>query len=171
MSSTWRYPDLAERAYDRGALLAELGALVERLRMDRDRQLRTRLSIRELGEVLDGLAGETLQDRWGAFEWEVWPQWLRGIGRASDHRWSVGVSTLVSAQAVRPSWPFLECTYTRKWVKLLPDDAPLQLAAGRLTPALEDVSWSTMALRDKALKTALRIMMVAGYTELDAITD
>ena len=171
MSSTWRFLDLAERAYDGSALLVELGALVERLRMDGDRQLRTQVSIRELGEVLDGLAGETLQDRWGAFEWEVWPQWLRGIGRASDHRWSVGVSTLVSAQAVRPSWPFLECTYTRKWVKLLPDDAPLQLAAGRLTPALEDVSWSTMALRDKALKTALRIMMVAGYTELDAITD
>ncbi len=99
----------AERAYDGDALVAELAALVERLRMDRDRQLRTQLSIGELGEVLDGLAGETLQDRWGAFAWKVWPHWLRGIGRAGDHRWSVRVSTLVSAQAVRPSWPFLEC--------------------------------------------------------------
>ena len=92
--------------------------------------------------VLDGLPGDTLQERWSAFEWRVWPDWLRGVGRAPHDRWTVGVCALMISQAARPSWPFLECTYTRAWVKRLPAEAPLQLAAGRLTPALEDVSWA-----------------------------
>ena len=52
---------------------------------------------------------------------------VRALRRIS--RWSFGVRALVIAQAARPSWPFLEGTYTRKWVKRLPDDAPLQVAA------------------------------------------
>ena len=86
--------------------------------------------------------------------------------RPSQHRWMRGVCVLMISQTARPSWSFLECTYTRKGVKWLPADAPLQSAAARLTPALDDVAWATMALRDKALKTALRIMMVGGYLSL-----
>ena len=101
----------------------------------------------------------------------MWPEWLRGLGRAPDRRWSFGVALLVTAQAVRPSWPFLECTYTRKWVKHLPDDAPLQIAATRLRPAVEAVAWSSIGLQEKALKNGLRTMMVAGHTALEQITD
>ena len=171
MSSPCAFPELADRPHDGEALLAALEPLVDRLVMDRTNQSKMRLSTRELRGVLDGLPGDTLQERWSAFEWRVWPDWLRGVGRAPHDRWTLGVCALMISQAARPSWPFLECTYTRAWVKRLPPEAPLQAAAGRLTPALEDVAWATMALRDKALKNALRIMMVGGYSSLDQITD
>ncbi len=74
-------------------------------------------------------------------------------------------------QAARPSWSFLECTFTRAWVKRLPPEAPLQIAAGRLTPTLENVTWASNALREKALKNGLRFMMVGGYGQLEQITD
>jgi len=165
------FPELADRPHDGEVLLAALEPLVERLVMDRTNRSKLRLSTRELRGVLDGLLGDTLQERWSAFEWRVWPDWLRGVGRAPHDRWTLGVCALMISQAARPSWPFLECTYTRAWVKRLPPEAPLQTAAARLTPALEDVAWATMALRDKALKNALRMMMVGGYSTLDQITD
>ena len=171
MSSPCAFPELADRPYDGDALLAAVEPLVDRLVMDRTNQSKMRLSTRELRMVLDGLPGDTLQERWSAFEWRVWPDWLRGIGRAPHDRWTFGVCALMISQAARPSWPFLECTYTRAWVKRLPPEAPLQTTAARLTPALENVAWATMALRDKALKNALRIMMVGGYSSLDQITD
>jgi hypothetical protein len=171
MTGVWAPAGLADRAFDGGRLVVELERVIARSPMEAERRRTTSLSTRELRVILDGLPGETLQDRWSAFEWGVWPEWLRGVGRAPDRRWSFGVALLVTAQAVRPSWPFLECTYTRKWVKRLPDDAPLQIAATRLRPAVEAVAWSSMALREKALKNGLRIMMVAGYTALEQITD
>jgi hypothetical protein len=127
MTGGWPPADLVDRAFDGGRLLAELEAVVVRSPMSAERRRMTLLSTRELRVILDGLPGETLQDRWRAFEWGVWPEWLRGLGRAPDRRWSFGVALLVTGQAVRPSWPFLECAYTRKWVKHLPDDAPLQI--------------------------------------------
>ena len=139
MSVPCAFPELADRRYDGEALLAALEPLVDRLAMDRTNQSKMRLSTRELRGVLDGLPGDTLQERWSAFEWRVWPDWLRGVGRAPHDRWTLGVCALMISQAARPSWPFLECTYTRKWVKRLPAEAPLQIAATRLTPALEDV--------------------------------
>lgn len=171
MSATWTVIDLADRPYDGDRLLAELEAVIDCSPMIGERRLNTLLSTRELRAILDGLSGETLQERWGAFEWRVWPGWVVGVGRAPEHRWSFGVANLVIAQAVRPSWPFLECTYTRKWVKHLPTEVPLAIAAARLRPAFEAVAWSSMGLQDKALKNGLRIMMVAGYRELEQITD
>jgi integrase len=171
MTAEWVPAGLADRGYDGDLLLGALEVVIDRSRMMDQRRANTLVSTRELRAILDGLPGETLQDRWGVFEWRVWPDWVRGVGRAPDHRWSFGVATIVSAQAVRPSWSFLGCTYTRKWVKHLPDDAPLQVAANRLGSAVEAVAWSTVARRDKAVKTGLRIMMVAGHTALDEITD
>jgi hypothetical protein len=57
MSSAWSFPILADRPFDAEVLVAALVALADRLRIDRDRRLMTRLSIAELGEVLGGLAG------------------------------------------------------------------------------------------------------------------
>ena len=171
MSLPCAFPELADRRYDGEVLLAALEPLVDRLVMDHDNRSKMRLSTRELRVVLDGLPGDTLQERWSAFEWRVWPDWLRGVGRAPHDRWTFGVCLLMISQAARPSWSFLECTYTRAWVKRLPPEAPLQAAAGRLTPALESVSWATKALREKALKNGLRILMVGGYSQLEQITD
>jgi hypothetical protein len=137
---------LADRPYDGQRLLTELEAVIDRSPMPADRRPETCLSSGELVEILDELSGERLQARWSAFEWQVWPQWLTGVGRAPDRRWSFGVATLIAAQAARPSWPFLECTYTRKWVRRLPEDAPLQIAAGRLGVAVESATWSSTPL-------------------------
>ena len=162
---------LADRPYDGQRLLAGLEAVIDRSPMPTDRRRETCLSCSELVEIFDGLPGERLQDRWSAFEWQVWPQWLTGVGRAPDRRWSFGVATVIAGQAARPSWPFLECTYTRKWVRRLPDDAPLQIAAHRLGVAVESARWSSAPLREKAVKTGLRVMMAAGHTELGQITE
>ena len=90
MSSPCAFPELADRPYDGEALLAALEPLVDRLVMDRTNQSKMRLSTRELRGVLDGLPGDTLQERWSAFEWRVWPDWLRGVGRAPHDRWTLG---------------------------------------------------------------------------------
>ena len=171
MSPANDLPELADRCYDGDALVAAMGELIERLRADRSQRLNTSLSSRELRALLDEQPGETLQERWAAFEWRVWPQWLSGRGRAPHHRWSLGVCALVISQAARPSWPFLECTYTRAWLRRLPLDAPLAIAEAQLTDALRAVSWTSQALREKALKTGLRIMLVGGYIALDESTD
>ena len=171
MSVPWAFSELADRPYDGEVLLAGLESLVDRLVMDSTNQSKMRLSTRELRVLLDGLPGDTLQERWSAFEWRVWPDWLRGVGRAPHDRWTLGVCALMISQAARPSWSFLECTFTRAWVKRLPPEAPLQIAAGRLTPALENVTWASNALREKALKNGLRVMMVGGYSSLEQITD
>jgi integrase len=171
MTPEWPAACLADEVYDGGRMLAELERVIAQTAMIEDRRRRTVRSSRELVTVMDGLAGETLQDRWRAFEWQVWPQWLAGVGRTGDSRWSFAVAMLVAAQAVRPSWSFLACTYTRRWVKHLPEDAPLAISAARLREAVEAVLWTSMAFRDKAQKTGLRIMMVGGYTTLEQITD
>ena len=120
---------LADRPYDGPRLLTELGAVIERSPTPADRRRETWLSSRELVEIFNELPGRGCRIAGSAFEWQVRPQWLTGVGRAPDRRWSFGVATLIASQAARPSWPFLECTYTRKWVRRLPDDAPLQIAA------------------------------------------
>ena len=99
MSVSCAFPELADRPYDGEVLLAALEPLVDRLVMDRDNRSKMRLSMRELREVLDGLPGDTLQERWSAFEWRVWPDWLRGVGRAPHDRWTFGVCALMISQA------------------------------------------------------------------------
>ncbi len=64
--------------------------------MKRSSQQKTWVSTRELRGVLDGLPGDTLQERWSAFEWRVWPDWLRGVGRAPAGRWTLGVCALMN---------------------------------------------------------------------------
>ena len=81
---------LADRPYDGQRLLAALEAVIDRSPMPTDRRRETCLSCSELVDIFDGLPGERLQDRWSAFEWQVWPQWLTGVGRAPDRRWSFG---------------------------------------------------------------------------------
>ena len=91
MSMPCAFPELADRRHDGAVLLAALEPLVDRLVMDHDNRSKMRLSMRELRVVLDGLPGDTLQERWSAFEWRVWPDWLRGVGRAPHDRWTFGV--------------------------------------------------------------------------------
>ena len=162
---------LGERAYDRAALEDELGGLVPRLRFDPGKRVAMQVACRELVEVLDGLAGATLQERWTVFEWEVWPRWIAGDGRPPRHRWTLGVCALVIGRAVRPSWAFLQASYTRAWLKRAPVEEPLARETERLRSALGEVRWATELLREKALKVGARIMLVAGHEELEQITD
>ncbi|HEX3539391.1 MAG TPA: hypothetical protein VHT75_03000 [Acidimicrobiales bacterium] len=40
-------------------------------------------------EILGTLPGDRLQDRWQAFETQVWPEWLAGQGRLPvGYRWT-----------------------------------------------------------------------------------
>jgi hypothetical protein len=88
VSSPCAFPELADRPHDGDALLAALEPLVDRLVMDRTNRSKMRLSTWGLRMVLDGLPGDTLQERWSAFEWRVWPDWLRASAapRAIDGR-------------------------------------------------------------------------------------
>ena len=68
MSVPCAFPELADRPYDGAVLLAALEPLVDRLVLDDTNRSKMRLSMRELRVVLDGLPGDTLQERWSVFE-------------------------------------------------------------------------------------------------------
>jgi len=162
---------LGERDYDGDALAAELELLVGRLRFDPAKRAGMLVSCRELIAILDGLAGATLQTRWTAFEWEIWPRWIAGHDRPSRHRWTLGVCALVIGRAVRPSWAFLQASYTRAWLKRAPAGDPLAREVERLRAAVGEISWASELLREKALKLGARILLVSGHQTLGQITD
>jgi integrase len=162
---------LADRRYDGEVLLDALGELLPGLRLVRAKRAGIVLACEELCDLLDAQPGDTLQQRWGAFEWRVWPEWLCGRGRPPHNRWALGVCALVISQAVRPSWPFLECTRTRAWIRRLPPDTPLAVESDRLAVVVDGMSWASGVQREKALRIGMRIMLVGGYLSLEQITD
>jgi hypothetical protein len=77
-------PPLADAPYDGDALLlARLEGSIATFRLDREGKEGMLRSCRDLRGVLDGRAGETLQERWEDFEGFVWPEWTKGNARAN----------------------------------------------------------------------------------------
>src|SRR3954469_13412131 len=161
----------ADRDYDGDALAAGLELLVGRLRFDPAKRAGILVSCRELVAILDGLAGATLQDRWTVFEWEIWPRWIAGQDGPPRYRWTLGVCALVIGRAVRPSWAFLQASYTRAWLKRAPPGEPLARETERLRAAIDDVGWASALRRAKALKVGASILLVTGHETLKQITD
>ena len=162
---------LAGEPYDGPALARELAAFAARMRVDPGKQVALQVSCRELVAVLDGLPGSTLQERWTGFEWEVWPRWIADIDRPPRHRWTLGVCALIVARGARPTWPFLQATYTRAWIKRVPAGDPLARECGRLAVAIGEIGWASGPLHEKALKVGARILLVRGYQTLEQITE
>lgn len=73
---------LGDARYDGELLAAGIGELVSGWSLSADRRRGAALGTRALVDELDGLAGGTLQQRFAAFEREVWPRWCEaGMAR------------------------------------------------------------------------------------------
>jgi integrase len=155
--------------YDGERLLVAVGGVLPGWRVSCKQRAGRLGACRLLVEVLDGLPGVALQDRWEAFEERVWPAWAAGRGRPAHHHWSYGIWTVVMARAVRPGWPVLNTFAPGKWLWPLPADDPLRAAADRLAQAAGEVAWSNARMRAGAGALGLRIMLARGYRSLAQI--
>lgn len=72
---------LAERPYDRAALLSLSDQIVASLRFSQEDKGRMGGACRHLAVALDRCHGRTLEQRWRDFEKTVWPLWANGVNR------------------------------------------------------------------------------------------
>jgi hypothetical protein len=111
--------------------------------------------------VSSTVGGETLQERFVAFEREVWP-----------YRWSAGVRAGVIARAVRPGWQgVMPAISPLHWIKPLPASDPLHVEHARLSAAIEALHWTRHDAHHRAQTLGLRILLASGYARLDEITE
>lgn len=103
---TQRARQLGATSYDRQVLIEHL---VEQMRgwrfAKRYDDSRMLLAVYATFDVLDGLEGASLAERWARFQDQVWPRWQSGEDRPDcGTRWGFGVWTLVISRLVRPQW-------------------------------------------------------------------
>lgn len=123
----------------------------------------------ELLELLEGFDGSSLQERWAAFEAEVWPRWLEGNQR--PQLWNYGVRTLVVFRVVTPGWSFLKGARVSDWFARIGPGDPLAPELDRLRGAIDRVTWMSKGQRDKAYRLGIMALLRHGYERLEQITD
>jgi len=163
---------LADARYDGELLAAGIGALVSSWSLSTDRRRGAVLGTRTLVGEFDGLAGETLQERFERFEQAVWPRWCAGGHGAPPYRWSAGVRAVVIARAVRPGWRgVVPAISPLHWIKPLPAGDPLHVEDARLSAAIDGLHWARHDAHHRAQTLGLRILLARGYARLDEITE
>jgi len=163
----------AGERFDADRLVAHLHAEAAIYRWTRpDDARRMQRAARLTVDVLGGLPGPCLADRWSCFEATVWPEWLAGRNRLPlGSMWTWGVWPLVTGRLVRPSWSMLSCARVTQWVGRLPDDDPLLAAHARLQETIAGLRWGGRNGRVMAGITGLRLLLVAGRDDLEALTE
>ena len=163
---------LADTCYDGDLLAAGIGELVSGWSLSTDRRRGAVLGTRALVDALDSLAGGTLQQRFAAFEHEVWPRWRAGGHGAPPYRWSAGVRAAVIARAVRPGWQgVMPAISPLHWIKPLPESDPLHVENARLSAAINGLHWARHDAHHRAQTLGLRILLASGYARLEEITE
>jgi integrase len=157
--------------FDVDGLLAGLETAVAGWRFSHDEHRRMGRSCRRLVEVLDGCAGTTVQQRWEDFEVRIWPEWVAGNGRIGGVYWRWGTWAMLLGRAARPSWTFMRTGRVGQWSGRLPVNDPLMVGAGRITEVVETFEWLTPKGRDAGVVFAMRMLLVGGYEQLEAITE
>jgi hypothetical protein len=164
-------PPLAAAPYDRSRLQHRLTAAVTTFRCGPADQRRLLRAGDALADLLDACAGATLQERWDAFERDVWARWVTGQHRPSGARWTWGVRAIVTARLVQPSWTLLTQVRIAQWLARLPVDDPCLQQRDRLAQTLAAITWASAVSRAEALTTGLRLLLAHGYTALEQITE
>jgi hypothetical protein len=112
---------------------------------------RMRARVWELAEVLDGMDGETVQQRWSAFEGTVWSEWVAGRGRPGGDLWRWGTWGAVLTRSVQPGWPLMSTGRIGQWTDRLPADHFVRLGSSRLRELLAGLPWVDDGAREHAM--------------------
>lgn len=100
-----RARSLGQAPYDRERIAADLEEMTTGLLISDGSVVgRRRRAIHAVLDVLDGLDGRCLVDRWARFETDVWPGWKAGDDRPRlSYEWSFGVRAFAISRMVCPS--------------------------------------------------------------------
>lgn len=149
---------LRHERFDHSVILDGAIAAIESWDWDPRRRRESRDATAQLLRA-PATTGLTLQQWWDAIEPEL-IQHSPGRGRA-----------LVMGRFVRPSWAMAATVRIEKWAQVLPAEDPLRHARERLIAACEQISWASPKGRLRAVRTALRLMVVCDYDNLVELTD
>ncbi len=164
----------AEEPYDGELLVARLCAAINTQGFDSSARPGLLRACHALRAALDHCAGDTVQERWAAFEAHIWPAWVHGRDRPPDcgWHWTGGPRAAITARLVRPSWALISGVHLLRWVAHLPEDDPLRQQRLVLGRAIDGLTWVTTALqRDHAAVLGLRIVVTRGYGSVAEITE
>jgi hypothetical protein len=161
---------LADRPYDRDALLSRSDEVVASLRLSHEDKSKMCSACRHLADALDRSRGITLQQRWYFFEKTVWPVWASGVDRPCT-LWTWGARVLVPARIVVPSMEWLCDLRVNQWVMRFPEGDALVQQHQLLLDATAAIRWASPHSRHLAVSSGLRLLLVRGYTTLNDIQD
>lgn len=158
-----------DRAYEPGAIARAIEEIVDGYPLA-PRQRRDMLTgVTELLAILDHLRGDTLQQRWDAFEETVWPKWVAGEGRTA--RWNYALRIFIVTRLVRPGWLLLARVRATQWFENMypQNDFTDELAA--LRTEIGKVNWVIERAHVEAFGLGLRVLLANGYSRLSSITE
>jgi len=162
---------MASETFDAGQLRADLETTVRTWRFATGDEGRMVRRCDEFVAVLDGCRGTTVQDRWDDFEAGVWPDWVAGRNRVGGELWRWGTWAVVLTRTARPGWPVMATGRVNQWLGHLPLHDPLVVRADLLADAVDGLDWVTVRARELAVALGVRVLLVGGHSQLDAITD
>lgn len=170
---TERARQLGAASYNRQVLIEYLAGQMRGWRFskryDDNRML---LAVHATFDVLDGLEGASLDERWATFEELVWPRWLSGTDRPDrGTRWGFGVWALVISRLVRPRWATIATVRIGDWTRLLPADDPVVETRRRLVEAAGSCAIGSPKSFEIAVNMATRLMLTRGTDRLDDLTE
>lgn len=162
---------IGDDRFESGELLARLEAAVAGWQFSHDEHRRMGRACRQLVAVLDGCEGATVQQRWEDFEQRIWPDWVAGTGRIGGVYWRWGSWAVLLGRAARPSWTFMRTGRVGQWSARLPADDALVVQAARVAEVVDTFEWLTPRGRDAGVVFSMRMLLVGGYDQLEAVTE
>ena len=170
---TQRARQLGMASYDRQVLIENLTEQMRGWRFNkRYDDSRMLLAVDATFDVLDGLEGVSLAERWIGFEEQVWPRWQAGIDRPDrGTRWGFGAWALVIARLVRPQWATIATVRIGDWTRLLPADDPVNEARRRLADAAGSCSIGSAKSYEIAINMSTRLMLTRGADRLEDLAE
>lgn len=157
--------------FDAIELIDELTTAVAGWRFSAGNEGRMERRCEQFVSVLEGCPGSTLQDRWDHFEVNVWSRWVAGHDRVGGEFWRWATWAVVLTRAARPGWGYMVTGRVAQWLLHLPAGDPLAGQADLLRGTMEGFDWVSPRGREVAVSLGIRVLLVGGRPQVDAITD